>query len=398
MLKRLHDLLRLRTSPPIFFGSAAVIILFVILTITLTEWMDSIVSVASDWLYTNLGWFYILGVTFFLVFLIFIAISRFGRVRLGADDETPEHSGPAWFSMLFAAGIGSILMFWGVAEPVSHFGDPPRGPSLGIEAGTAEAAADAMNFTFYHFTLHTWTIFALPSLCFAYFIHKRNLPPRVSSIFQPLLGKVGSGFAVDQVLDLFLKNEDLIDTHTAFIPGMTAGGAAASLHEGGVFDIIFIQTEEADLIGSRGVGLSTFFADAADKTLCHDGADGRCHKEGFDTHIDESGHGAGGVVGVERTEHQVTGKRCVDGDFCRFQVSDFTDHDDVRRLTEHTAQCGGESHIHRPVDLHLIDTGELVFDRVLNGDKFTRSGVDGIQKCIKRSGFTRTGTSGNSYD
>lgn len=130
MLKRLHDLLRLRTSPPIFFGSAAVIILFVILTITLTEWMDSIVSVASDWLYTNLGWFYILGVTFFLVFLIFIAISRFGRVRLGADDETPEHSGPAWFSMLFAAGIGSILMFWGVAEPVSHFGDPPRGPSL----------------------------------------------------------------------------------------------------------------------------------------------------------------------------------------------------------------------------------------------------------------------------
>ena len=201
MLKRLHDLLRLRTSPPIFFGSAAVIILFVILTITLTEWMDSIVSVASDWLYTNLGWFYILGVTFFLVFLIFIAISRFGRVRLGADDETPEHSGPAWFSMLFAAGIGSILMFWGVAEPVSHFGDPPRGPSLGIEAGTAEAAADAMNFTFYHFTLHTWTIFALPSLCFAYFIHKRNLPPRVSSIFQPLLGERIHG-PIGKVIDI----------------------------------------------------------------------------------------------------------------------------------------------------------------------------------------------------
>ncbi|GAA4480829.1 BCCT family transporter [Enteractinococcus fodinae] len=189
MLKRLHDVLRLRTSPAIFFGSAAVIILFVFLTVTFTEWMDSIVSAASDWLYTNLGWFYILGVTVFLLFLIFIALSRFGRVKLGADDEPPEHSGPAWFSMLFAAGIGSILMFWGVAEPVSHFGDPPRGPDLGIEAGTAEAAKDAMNFTFYHFTLHTWTIFALPALCFAYFIHKRNLPPRVSSIFQPILGE-----------------------------------------------------------------------------------------------------------------------------------------------------------------------------------------------------------------
>lgn len=189
MLSRLHDLLRLRTSPAIFFGSATIIILFVILTITLTDSMDSIVSASSNWLYTNLGWFYILGVTVFLLFLIFIALSRYGRVKLGADDEPPEHSGSAWFAMLFAAGIGSILMFWGVAEPVSHFGDPPRGPSLGIEGSTPEAAVDAMNFTFYHFTLHTWTIFTLPALCFAYFIHKRNLPPRVSSIFQPIVGE-----------------------------------------------------------------------------------------------------------------------------------------------------------------------------------------------------------------
>ncbi len=201
MLQRLHDLLRLRTSPPIFFGSAAVIIVFVILTVTLTEWMDSIVSTASDWLYTNLGWFYIFGVTLFLLFLIFIALSRFGRVKLGPDEEPPEHSGPAWFSMLFAAGIGSILMFWGVAEPVSHFGDPPRGASLGIEAGTAAAATDAMNFTFYHFTLHTWTIFALPALCFAYFIHKRNLPPRVSSIFQPIIGERIHG-PIGKVIDI----------------------------------------------------------------------------------------------------------------------------------------------------------------------------------------------------
>lgn len=187
MLTRFHDFLRLRTSPAIFFGAAAVIILFVITTVTFTEPMDTAVSAASEWLYTNLGWFYILGVTMFLLFLVFIAISRFGRVRLGPDGEAPEHSGPAWFAMLFAAGIGSILMFWGVAEPVSHFGDPPRGPSLGVEPETTAAAADAMNFTLYHFTLHTWAIFTLPALCFAYFIHKRNLPPRVSSVFQPIL-------------------------------------------------------------------------------------------------------------------------------------------------------------------------------------------------------------------
>src|SRR5690625_2961689 len=189
MLNRLHDALRLRTSPVIFFSSAAVIIAFVLGTILFTEPLDRAVSGASEWLLTNLGWFYILGVTMFLAFLLFIDVGRFGRVKLGPDDEPPEHSGGAWFAMLFAAGIGSILMFWGVAEPVSHFGDPPRGTELGIEAGTWAAAKDAMNFTYYHFTLHTWTIFTLPALCFAYFIHKRNLPPRVSSIFQPILGE-----------------------------------------------------------------------------------------------------------------------------------------------------------------------------------------------------------------
>lgn len=189
MLNRLHDLLRLRTSPPIFFGSAAVITIFVLATVIFTEPMDAMVSVASEWLYTNLGWFYILGVTLFLVFLLYLAVSRYGRVKLGPDDEPPEHKGLTWFAMLFAAGIGSILMFWGVAEPVSHFGDPPRGPSMGIEPGTIEAAADAMNFTLYHFTLNHWAIFTLPALCFAYFIHKRNLPPRISSIFQPILGE-----------------------------------------------------------------------------------------------------------------------------------------------------------------------------------------------------------------
>ncbi|MBE3000150.1 BCCT family transporter [Nocardiopsis sp. HNM0947] len=189
MLTRLHDGLRLRTSPAVFFGAAAVIIAFVLLTVLLTEPVDAVVTTASEWLYANLGWFYIFGLTAFLVFLIYIAAGRFGRVKLGPDDEPPEHSGPTWFAMLFAAGIGSILMFWGVAEPVSHFGDPPRGEAEGIVAGTTEAAADAMNFAFYHFTLHTWAIFTLPALCFAYFIHKRNLPPRVSSIFQPLLGE-----------------------------------------------------------------------------------------------------------------------------------------------------------------------------------------------------------------
>ncbi|WP_289017674.1 BCCT family transporter [uncultured Ornithinimicrobium sp.] len=186
MLTRLHDALRLRTSPVVFFGSAGLIVLFVLATLLLTEQMDALFAGGSAWLITNLGWFYVLGVTVFLLFLLYLAMSRFGQVRLGADDESPGHSNLSWFAMLFAAGIGTILMFWAVAEPVNHFANPPR---QGVEPASMEAATEAMGFTLYHFGLHTWTIFTLPALAFGYFMYKRNLPPRVSSMFQPLLGE-----------------------------------------------------------------------------------------------------------------------------------------------------------------------------------------------------------------
>ncbi len=185
-MKRLHNALGLRTSPRIFFGAAAIVIVFVVGTLIFTDPVSRGTEAASTWLMDNMGWFYILGVTTFLVFLIYIALSRFGRIKLGPDDEPAEHSGRSWFAMLFAAGIGTILMFWGVAEPVSHFGDPPR---QGVEPESVQAAEEALAFTFYHFTYHTWAIFALPGLAFCYFLYKRNLPPRVSSILQPILGE-----------------------------------------------------------------------------------------------------------------------------------------------------------------------------------------------------------------
>ena len=185
MSERITRALKLKTDPGIFLVTVGTIVAFVVITILFGDWVGEVFGVASTWIMTNLGWFYIFGVTAFLFFLIWVAMSRFGHVRLGADGEEPEHSTLAWFGMLFAAGIGTILMFWGVAEPISHFANPPRG---GMEAGSTEAATEAMAFTLYHFGLHTWTIFALPSLAFAYFIYKRKMPPRVSSIFSPLLG------------------------------------------------------------------------------------------------------------------------------------------------------------------------------------------------------------------
>ncbi|AGF72078.1 BCCT family transporter [Corynebacterium halotolerans] len=185
MLERLARSLRLKTDPPVYFAAVGIVVVFVAVTILFGDWVSDVFGTASDWVLSNLGWFYVLGVTVFLIFLVFVALSRYGHVRLGADDERPEYSTLAWFAMLFAAGIGTILMFWGVAEPISHFANPPIGDTV---PGSVEAAEQAIAITHYHFGLHTWTIFTLPALCFAYFIYKRKMPPRVSSIFSPLLG------------------------------------------------------------------------------------------------------------------------------------------------------------------------------------------------------------------
>ncbi|PRX49997.1 choline/carnitine/betaine transport [Prauserella shujinwangii] len=229
MLERLQRALGLKTNPAIFFTSAALVFVFVVCSVVFTDAVDAAFGAASDAIKTNLGWFYILGVTSFLVFLLWIALSRFGHVRLGGKDARPEYGNVTWFGMLFAAGIGTILMFWGVAEPINHFANPPLSgvdeqvASLSESAGSAEAFAEglreipvqagdavplsedaanqAIGFTLYHFGFHTWAIFTLPALAFAYFAYRRGLPFRVSSIFHPILGERING-PIGKVIDV----------------------------------------------------------------------------------------------------------------------------------------------------------------------------------------------------
>ncbi|MGW5879137.1 BCCT family transporter [Nocardiopsis terrae] len=199
MFEKLAHKLGLETNPAIFFISAALTVLFVVCAIAFTDTVDLVFGATSGWILSRMGWLYILGVTSFLIFLIWISLSRFGHVRLGPPDSKPEYSNLTWFCMLFAAGIGSILMFWGVAEPISHFANPPQG---NVEPGTVQAAEQAMGFTLYHFGLHTWTIFCLPALAFAYFVYRKGLPFRVSSIFYPFLGERING-PFGRLIDIF---------------------------------------------------------------------------------------------------------------------------------------------------------------------------------------------------
>jgi len=199
VLERLAGRLGLRTEPNIFFWSAGLMVGFLVLLVVLPDQVGNVFTQGREWITEQLGWFFILGVSSWLLFLLWLAASRYGNIRLGDQDDRPAYSNVSWFTMLFAGGIGTVLMFWGVAEPISHFANPPR-PD--VEAFSVQAAEQAMGFSIYHLGLHTWTIFTLPGLAMGYFIYRRGLPMRVSSVFYPFLGERIHG-PVGRTIDVF---------------------------------------------------------------------------------------------------------------------------------------------------------------------------------------------------
>ena len=175
--------LREHTNPPVFIISLVVIVSVVLVGAIFPDSFGSGSQAVLNFIYTYFGWFFILAVSFFLIFIIGLAFTRYGRVKLGPDDAQPEFSTLSWFAMLFTAGMGIGLVYFGVAEPVAHFTSPPTG-----EGGTPAAAQSAMNLTFFHWLLHPWAIYIVFALSMAYFSFRRGLPLRPASAFYPLIG------------------------------------------------------------------------------------------------------------------------------------------------------------------------------------------------------------------
>ena len=172
-----------RVSRPVFILSVSVIGLFIAYGAAFTESAEAFFGDLQDAIVVSLGWYYTLVVTFFLGFVIWLLFSRFGDVRLGDPDEQPRYSYMGWFAMLFSAGMGIGLLFWSVAEPISHYMDPPVGQ--GEELGAAEVA---MRTTFFHWGLHAWAIYIVVGLSLAYFGFRQKLPLSIRSTFYPILG------------------------------------------------------------------------------------------------------------------------------------------------------------------------------------------------------------------
>jgi len=180
-----------------FAISAGIILLFVTISVVFTQPIADFMTGLQASIVNNFGWFYILAVGLFLLFVIGVFFSPYGSIRLGREDDEPEFSYPTWFAMLFSAGMGIGLLFYGVAEPILHYTAPPFG-----NGGTLEAARQAMTLTFLHWGLHAWAVYIVVGLSLAYFAYRHGLPLTIRSTLYPLIGERIHG-PMGRAVDIF---------------------------------------------------------------------------------------------------------------------------------------------------------------------------------------------------
>jgi glycine betaine transporter len=192
-----------RTGPPVdrkVFAVAAVLaVAFVTWGAIAPEKMGDLTANAMTWVTGSFGWLFVLTSGAFVAFSAYLALSRYGNIKLGPDDAVPEFSKFSWVSMMFATGMGIGLMFYGVAEPLFHLNDPPMGMA---EPGTPEAAQLAMEYTFFHWGFHPWAMYAVIGLSIGYFAYRKGGGNLISAAFRPLLGNrvdKAPGKAIDVV-------------------------------------------------------------------------------------------------------------------------------------------------------------------------------------------------------
>ncbi|QXO63671.1 BCCT family transporter [Morganella morganii] len=167
-----------------FFTSAFIILCVVAIAAIFPQRSEILLKTLQAQLFENASWFYILAVALILLTVAYLGLSRFGEIKLGPDHSQPQFSYLSWFAMLFSAGMGIGLMFFGVAEPVMHYLAPPVG-----DAQTVQAAREAMEITFFHWGLHAWAIYAIVALILAFFSYRHGLPLTLRSALYPLIGE-----------------------------------------------------------------------------------------------------------------------------------------------------------------------------------------------------------------
>ncbi|MET9609497.1 BCCT family transporter [Streptomyces sp. NPDC006512] len=174
---------------------------------------DSTSATALGWVLNNFAWLFVIAADVFLVMCVVLAVSRFGRIRLGADGSEPEFTNLAWIAMMFSAGMGIGLMFYGVGEPLTHYLNPP--PASGAAPGTGAAALAAMEYSFFHWTLTPWAIYGIAGLALAYATFRKGRGNRLSSAFVPLMGQERADGWAGKAIDLLAVFATVFGTATS---------------------------------------------------------------------------------------------------------------------------------------------------------------------------------------
>ncbi len=221
--------------------SASMIItsIFVIFGIFFNDQLGAIASLFLSTTTNSFGWFYLMTTLVIVIFAVILLLSRFGQIRLGQQTDRPTFSTLSWLAMLFSAGMGVGLLFWGVAEPIYHYTNPPYG-----QANTTDAANLAMNYTFFHWGLHPWAIYTAVGLSLAFFQFRKKLPALISSTFYPILG--------DKIYGPIGKSIDILATFATLFGVATSLGLGTMQIAGGLhylFNFPNTITTQVTIIG-----------------------------------------------------------------------------------------------------------------------------------------------------
>lgn len=210
-------------KPQVFIPSSVVIIGLIVFAVAFASVAEGAFTELNEAIASTVGWWYILVTTGFVLFAVYCGASRIGTIRLGADDEEPEFTFIAWLAMLFSAGMGIGLVFYGVAEPLTHYINPPA--SLGVDGATAPAANQALSLTLFHWGLHAWAIYVVVGLGMAYMTYRRGRPLSVRWLLEPLIGKDRVEGPIGHTVDVVAVVGTLFGVATSLGFGITQIGA-----------------------------------------------------------------------------------------------------------------------------------------------------------------------------
>jgi glycine betaine transporter len=232
-LKRNVDEYRLGT---VFYVSVGLSALFVLWGVFFSENLATVATATLDYVIATFGWVYIIASFCFLAFVLYLACSRYGKIRLGQDTDRPEFSTASWLAMMFSAGMGIGLMFFGVFEPLSHFSNPPFDLA---RPNTAPAAVLAIQYSYFHWGLHAWGIFAVVGLGLAYSVFRKGRSGLISPIFYPLLGERVEG-PIGKAIDILAILATLFGSATSLgLGALQMGGGLKAVF--GLPNVIAVQ-------------------------------------------------------------------------------------------------------------------------------------------------------------